>query len=415
MNLINPIQESFSSIKQNKTRSVLAGFGVAWGIFILILLLGTGKGFQEGILQLFSSFAKNSVFIYGGHVSENKLDKSIQHKNILFNDLDLKIIKDRYTEIEFISPEVIFRGNSLTTHQLNTTYPQIKGVLPDYFNVRIIESEKGRLINTLDNREYRRVALIGSQVSNQLFPDEEPLGKEINISGTFFKVIGILEKGSLFTQNEQNVIYIPYNTFNDCLTPTMEYNSLVLTLSKNTDATNFENNIKTFLGRRKGFEIDDNKAIFILNFENQVKMFDKLFKGINLFLWLIGLCLLLSGIVGIGNIMLVIVKERTYEIGIRKAIGAESQSIVWMIITESIVITSIAGILGLLIGGIVIGILNWIVESFFADNNSLFTEASIDYAVIIFSLFILMLSGIIAGFIPAKKAAGITPVEAIRN
>lgn len=333
----------------------------------------------------------------------------------MFNDLDLKIIKDRYPEIEFISPEVIFRGYSLTTHQLNTTYPQIKGVLPDYFNVRIIKPENGRLINTLDNKEYRRVALIGSQVSNQLFPDEEPLGKEINISGTFFRVIGILDKGSLFTQNEQNVIYMPYNTFNDCLTPTIEYNSFVLTLSKNTDATNFEKNIKTFLGRRKGFEIDDKKAIFILNFENQVKMFDKLFKGINLFLWLIGLCLLLSGIVGIGNIMLVIVKERTYEIGIRKAIGAESRSIVWMIITESIVITSMAGILGLLIGGGIIGILNWVIESFFADNDSLFTEASIDYAVIIFSLFILMLSGIIAGFIPAKKAAGITPVEAIRN
>ncbi len=415
MNLISPIQESFSSIKQNKTRSVLAGFGVAWGIFILILLLGAGNGFQEGILQLFSSFAKNSVFIYGGHVSEKKLDKSIQHKKILFNDLDIKIITERYPEIEFISPEVIFRGNSLTTYQQNTTYPQIKGVLPDYFNVRIIEPEKGRLINMLDNKEYRRVALIGKQIANQLFPDEEPLGKDINIAGSFFKIVGVIEKGSLFTQNEQSVVYIPYNTFNDCLTSATEYNTLVLTLSKKTDATAFENKIREFLGRRKGFDTEDKKAIFILNFENQVKMFDKLFKGINLFLWLIGLCLLLSGIVGIGNIMLVIVKERTYEIGIRKAIGAESQSIVWMIITESIVITSIAGIIGLLIGGGIIGILNWVIESFFTDNDSLFTEASIDYAVIVFSLFILMLSGIIAGFIPAKKAAGITPVEAIRN
>ncbi|QZE15065.1 ABC transporter permease [Halosquirtibacter laminarini] len=415
MNLISPIQESFSSIKQNKTRSVLAGFGVAWGIFILILLLGAGNGFQEGILQLFSSFAKNSMFIYGGHVSEKKLDKSIQHKKILFNDLDVKIINERYPEIEFISPEVIFRGNSLTIYEQNAAYPQIKGILPDYFNVKIIKPEKGRLINTLDNKEYRRVALIGKQVSNQLFPDEEPLGKEINIAGSFFTIVGVIEKGSLFTQNEQSVIYIPYNTFNDCLTPTIEYNSLVLTLAKKTDATAFENKIKTFLGKRKGFNKEDKKAIFILNFENQVKMFDKLFKGINLFLWIIGLCFLLSGIVGIGNIMLVIVKERTHEIGIRKAIGAESSSIVRMIITESIVITSMAGIIGLVVGGGVIGILNWVIESFFTDKDSLFTEASIDYAVIIFSLSILMLSGIIAGFIPAKKAASITPVEAIRN
>jgi len=415
MDLFNSVQESISSIKQNKTRSILAGFGVAWGIFILILLLGTGKGFQEGILQLFSSFAKNSIFIYGGHVSENSLQENIQHKRIMFDDEDIRIIKERYQEVECISPELNFKGSSLTTYKRNRTYPQVKGVLPDYFKVRVISAEKGRLLNFLDNQESRNVVLVGSQVADILFAEEEPLGRAVDIAGSFFTVIGIIEKGSVFTQNEQNAIYMPYNTFKKSMGQALEYNSFVLNLSDRTDATIFETELRSFLGKRKGFSIDDKKALFILNFQNQVKSFDKLFKGVNIFLWFIGLCLLLSGIVGISNIMLVIVKERTYEIGIRKAIGAESKSIIWMVITESIVITSIAGILGLLLGGFVIWIFNWVIESFHNNNDLLFTKASIDYTVVIFSMFVLILSGVIAGFFPAKKASEITPVQAIRN
>lgn len=409
------IKEILSSMKAHKTRSILTGFGIIWGMFILILLLGMGKGFQEGILQLFSSFAKNSIFIYGGSVSDDKLTEHIQHKRILFNDFDIKIIKDRYPEIESISPELSLGGNLLTSYKENTYYPQIKGVLADYFNVRIIKPKKGRLLNALDNNEARRVALIGQQVADILFADENPIGKAINISNSFFTVVGIIEKGSVFTQNEQNSVYMPYNTFKECIEQTEEYNAIVLTLSRETDATIFENELKTFFSKKKGFDINDKRAIYILNFENQVKAFDNLFKGINLFLWLIGLCLLLSGIVGISNIMLVVVKERTFEIGIRKAIGAESKSIIWMIITESIVITSIAGILGLLLGGSVIGIINWIVASFIKDSSSLFTKASINYTIIIFSMFVLILSGVIAGFFPAKKASAIIPVQAIRN
>jgi len=414
MNFINPIPEAFNSIKQSKTRSILAGFGVAWGIFILILLLGTGKGFQQGILQLFNAFAKNSVWIYGGQVSESNLNNSTQQKLILFDNTDIKIIKERFSEIEFISPEINYYGNSITGYKQNTTYPQIRGVLSDYFNVKIIKPEEGRLLNVLDNKEYRRVALIGRQIADVLFPTGMPLGKSINIAGTYFIIIGIIEKGSVFTQNEQNVIYIPYNTFIDCFNQGREYNAFILTISKNADATDFENELKSFLGRRKGFDINDKKAIFILNFETQVKAFDKLFKGVDIFLWFIGLCLLMSGIVGISNIMLVIVKERTFEIGIHKALGAKSTTIIWMIITESIVITSMAGSIGLLLGALFISLLNWIIASFFNTKDSLFTGASIDFPVIIFSLLILIISGVIAGFLPAKRAANIAPAEAIR-
>ncbi len=409
------LQEAFFSLKQNKSRSILAGFGVTWGIFILILLLGTGRGFQQGILQLFSAFAKNSIWVYGGQMSETNLKKTTQRKLILFDQNDLKILKERFPEIEFISPELNYNGNSLTSHEQNTAYPQIRGVLPDYFNVKIIKPEEGRLLNVLDDKEYRRVAMIGKQVADLLFPTEAPIGKSINIGGTYFKVIGIIEKGSIFTQNEQNAVYIPYTSFIDCFNQGREYNAFILTLSKNSNALDLENKIKSFLSRFKGFDVDDKKAIFMLNFENQTKAFDKLFKGINGFLWFVGLSLLLSGIAGISNIMFVIVKERTFEIGIRKAVGANSRSIIGMIITESIAITSMAGLIGLSFGVLVISLLNWIIASFFKAKDFLFTSASIDFPVIIFSLFILILAGVLAGFLPAKKASEISPVEAIRQ
>lgn len=415
MDFINPLQEAFSSIKQSKTRSILAGFGVAWGIFILIILLGTGKGFQQGILKLFSSFAQNSIWIYGGQVSESDMNKSIDGKQILFDINDLKLIKDRFSDIKSISPELNFAGNPITSYQQNIVYPQIKGASADYFNVKIIKTEDGRLLNALDNKEYRRVALIGKQIADGLFPTENPLGKSINIAGTYFTIIGVIEKGSIFTQNEQNVVYIPCNTFLDCFNQGREFNTFILMLAKSTNTTDFENNIKAFLGRLKGFNINDKKALFILNFESQVKAFDKLFKGIDIFLWFIGLCLLLSGIVGISNIMFVIVKERTTEIGIRKAVGAPPSSIIGLIITESIVITSMAGSFGLLLGVLVIRLINWIVVSFFSGKDFLFTDAKIDFPVILFSLLVLILSGVLAGFLPAKKAAGISPIKAIRQ
>jgi len=408
------IKEAFISITQNKTRSILAGFGVAWGIFILILLLGTGKGFQQGIMQLFHSFAKNSLWVYGGQVSENNMNKLTQKKSILFDNSDITIAKEWFPEIEFISPELNYRGNSQTIYSQNTTYPQIKGVLSDYFNVKIIKPEEGRLLNVIDNNEHQRFALIGKQVAEVLFPTEKAVGKLVNIAGTYFTVIGVINKGTLFTQNNQNIIYVPYNSFIDCFNSTGKFNTFVLALKSKTETNIFENRIRSFLGRRKGFDKEDKKALFILNFANQVKTFEKLFKGIDTFLWFVGLSLLLSGMVGISNIMLVIVKEKTFEIGIRKALGAKSKSIIWMIIIESTIITSISGIIGLLFGSLFISIINWAIISFFPSNDSLFKSASINFPILIFSLIILILTGVLAGFFPAQKAAKISPVAAMR-
>ena len=365
-------------------------------------------------MQLFGSFAKNSIWVYGGQTSDNVKTNVSASKQILFTNNDIDIIKSRFSAIEAISPELNFNGNSLVSNQQNTGYFQVRGVRSDYFQVKIIKPEEGRLLNVLDNNEFRRVALIGKQVADGLFPKNTPLNQFINIGGSYFKVVGVIEKGSIFTQGEQKVIYIPGNTLIDCFNQGREFNAFMITVAKNTHTAEFEKSLTSYLARKYGFNANDKKALFILNFETQVAAFNNLFKGVDLFLWFIGLCLLLSGIVGISNIMLVIVKERTFEIGIRKAIGAKSKNILGMIISESVIITSLAGIVGMLLGVMFIELINWVLSSFFTDKDSLFTSAGIDFPVIFFSLFLLILTGILAGLFPAKKAAEITPVEAIR-
>ncbi len=406
-----PIKEAVFAIRQNKARSILAGFGVAWGIFILILLLGAGKGFQEGVIKMFNDYSQNSLWVYGGQVNAPNSNEPI---SVLFNTEDIEVSKKKFTSIEYSSPELSNFQNSLILYESNITRSPVKGVLSDYFKVKKIQLDSGRLINPLDNNNYKRVAIIGQQVANVLFEGQSPLYKYISIDGVFYKIIGIIKKGGFLSHNDQNLIYIPLNSFVDCFQRERVFNTFILTLSKGTNSINFETEIREFFARRKGFAISDKKAMFILNFDTQVKLFDSLFKTINIFLWMFGLCLLLSGVIGISNIMLVIVKERTFEIGIRKSIGATPKAILWMIITESIIITTFSGGVGFILGLIGIGLTN-ITMRLSSDSNTLFTHASIDFPIIFMSLLVLIISGILAGFIPAKKAALITPMTSIKN
>lgn len=407
------LEEVLHSIKHNKVRNILAGFGVAWGIFILILLLGTGKGFQEGIMQIFSSFAKNSIYVYGGQIAEGKMVNTPFYKQVLFEEEDIAIIKKRFKQINAISPE-LNKGTVLVNSAYTTGYFQLKGVLNDYYKVKTIKVDEGRLLNTFDDRESRRVALIGKQMAEVLFPKTSPLNQYITIDGTSMKVVGIIAKGSFFMQGEQNSVYVPYSTFNDCFINNRNFNSFVLTLNPETNAVDFEKNITGYLAHKYHFDINDKSALYVINSELQVQAFSKLFNGIQIFLWFIGLCLLLSGIVGISNIMYVIVQERTFEIGLRKAIGAEPSNILIMIVTESIIITTIAGFIGVVVGISIVWLINFVVASLFSGDDILFKSAGVDFYAIIIAFFLLVISGVLAGLLPAKKAAEIEPVDAIR-
>lgn len=404
-------EEIFHSLKQHKLRNVLTGFGVAWGIFILIILLGAGEGLHQGVMNLFGGFAQNSFWIYGGQSSINTTEQS-EGKQILFTKELMDLIEKRYPEIENISAEYTL-GNSNVIQKHNTgTFPVI-GIGHDYFKIKLLRSEKGRLFNRNDIRNSKHVAVIGEKVKKTLFPNSNAIGNSININDNFYKVIGILESGSIFNQTDQNSIFLPISTVNSSLSKIEHYTKFGFTLKNNVKSSSFELLLKKFLAQNLKFDPLDEKAIFIFNFDEQVKSFNKLFTVLKAFLWFIGVCFLVSGMVGIGNIMLIIVKERTKEIGIRKAIGATPKSIIHLVLLESIVITVLSGFIGMLAGFGIIQIGNLILNYTGNDPNSIFTQFTINIPMSIGALILLIITGCLAGLIPAKKAVEILPAKAL--
>jgi putative ABC transport system permease protein len=402
------------TLKQHKSRNVLTGFGVAWGIFVLILLLSAGQGLQNGISHMFSDYAKNSLWIYGGKSSIIK-DGNLEGKQINFSSSLLVNLKARFNEIEYLSPEITNFQNSFIYYKDQSQISTVKGVGSKYFDIKLLALESGRKFNPIDEVTERPVCVISDKSKEILFRNENPIGKYINISGGWYKIIGVLSKNSMFNQNDQQSIFITYNCFLKNFNQSLDINVFGILLKDNVNTEKFEKKIARFLSHNLEFDIHDNKAIYILNFNEQVKSFNKLFQGIEIFIWFIGICLLFSGIFGIGNMMLFVVKERTKEIGIRKAVGATPKEILIMILLESIVITTLSGIIGMLTGFGFVVIINWIIQSLNDNKEALISSLSINIPMTLFSLVVLILSGCIAGLIPAKKATEIIPLEALNK
>lgn len=404
-------EEIFHSLKQYKLRNILTGFGVAWGIFILIILLGAGEGLHQGVMKLFGGFAQNSFWVYGGQSSINSGGQS-EGKQILFTDEFIDLIKKRYREIENISVEYSL-GDLNVIHRYKSGNFSVIGINKGYFKIKLLKNESGRLFNVNDFNHCKHVAVIGEKVKKTLFPSSNAIGNSININDSFFKVIGVLESGSIFNQNDQNSIFLPAGTINNSLSKTEHYTKFGFTLQNSVKNSSFEFQLKKFLARNLRFNPLDEKAIFIFNFEEQVKSFNKLFTALKAFLWFIGVCFLISGMVGIGNIMLIIVKERTKEIGIRKAIGATPKSIIQLILLESVVITVLSGLIGMISGIGIIQLGNLILNFTGNDPDSIFTQFTINIPMSIGALILLIITGCLAGLIPAKKAVEILPAKAL--
>ena len=405
--------EIFASLKQHKTRTILTGFGVAWGIFILIVLVGAGRGLQQGVMKNFKAFSQNSLMIYGGQVSTATPYGLQAGTRVEFDESLLTKLKLRYPQITSVSPEAGMGGNSSVTYKSTTSVFDVRGVWDEYMKIKILETDTGRLLNPLDSKYNRRVALIGSQVKNNLFGSEKALGEYIDIGGVFFQVIGVLKQGSALGGMDQNAIIIPYNTMRACYNKGEKFGSIAVMFKNDFNTQNIDQGLREFLARQLKFSKTDQQAVFIWNINTMVTSVNKLFSGINVFLWILGLCLLITGMVGISNIMLVVVKERTSEIGIRKAVGATPASIMKLIMSESLVVTTIFGLAGMILGFGGIRLFNWIVSSISQSEDNVLASANINTGVVIFALVLLILSGTLAGIFPARKAAAIMPVKTL--
>jgi putative ABC transport system permease protein len=408
-----PLKEILTSIRQHKLRNALTGFGVAWGIFILMLMMGFGESFQKGIFKIFNGYADNTIWVWGGETSLDYQGRKAG-KSIGFDLELLERFQRRFSEIQYISPESNSPQGMLTQYQENNSMNSLKGVSQQYFEIKKLKLSKGRYFNASDFLNLKPVCIIMESNEEVLFKKKKNIiGEFINVGGTFFQVVGVAKPGSMFDGSSRNSIFIPYPYFKSLYNEEALPN-FMMSLHKNVDGPKFDKQFKNYVAQLYGFDPEDSKALFTYNLSEQVSQFQALFGGVKIFVWFIGFCILLTGIISIGNIMYVNINERTREIGIRKAIGASPRDILKMILSESVVLTTIAGMVGIFAGAIVIFLLNFAIQKMSSEGD-LIRGVGFNIPIIITAFLILIVSGVIAGIMPARKAANIKPVWALNQ
>jgi putative ABC transport system permease protein len=403
--------EIYSTIRKNKLRTFLTGFSVAWGIFMLIILLGSGNGLENGVYDQFRGGAMNGVWISSG-VTSLEHDGLKSGREIRFTNEDYKVIKNQIRGYEFISARM-FLGNNITSYKNEYGSFFLSPCHPDYLSIKEAEIIQGRFLNVLDINEYRKVAVIGEKVKSDLFKgmDTVAVGEYININGVLFKVVGVFRDFGR-GDDELRRIYVPITTAQRVFSGQNVINQISYTTGNATDeeVERMLDRSRKILATRHSFDEKDDRAVFLWNKSEDVKRFRGLFLGIRLFIWVIGIGTIIAGIVGVSNIMMISVKERTKEIGIRKAIGATPFAIIMMILREAILITGFAGYIGLVLG---IALLEVISRNM--PQSDFFRNPEANFTIAVSATVLLVFAGVLAGLFPAKKAAGIRPVEALKD
>lgn len=403
-------QEIFHTIRQNKLRTFLTGFSVAWGIFMLIILLGSGNGLQNGIEYQFRDDATNSIFVYRGRT--DKTYKGLNKNRLVQLDMeDYKWIRQNLPSIQNSSARYNIYGDNKISYKSEYGDFSIRTVHPGYKEIEKTMPVKGRFINQMDIQETRKVASIGTKVEEVLFKrGEDPIGKHITINGISFQVVGVFDDEG--GDRELRRVYLPITTAQKLFSRDNKVHALMFTTNQ-VSAEESKQMVQTLRGKlaqNHHFQESDEGAVYISNNVERYKQFRDVFAAIDLFIWIIGIGTIIAGIVGVSNIMIILVKERTQEIGIRKAIGATPFSIISLILMESILITTFAGYIGMVLG---VGILNLISNTITA--NDFFMNPQVDLGIAISATLLLIVSGMIAGFFPARKAAKIKPIVALRD
>jgi putative ABC transport system permease protein len=402
-------QEIFSTIRKNRLRTFLTGFSVAWGIFMLILLLGAGEGLKHGTENQFKGDAINSVWVMPGKTSM-PYNGYKPNRSITFENADFEDISRHVTGVENLSARKYFQGNSEASFGNKSGNFDVLGCRPSEQVAEQMKILDGRFINEKDQQEARKVACLGRDMKIELFGEQNPIGEYVTLNGIPFKVIGYyMDDGG---DRDIRRTWIPLSTHQHVFGEPNRIDRIAMTTGDATieEAQLSVDQIRERLSARLNFDPADEKAIFIRNRAEFFQKFVSLFFGIKVFIWIIGCGTILAGVVGVSNIMMIVVKERTKEIGIRKALGASSGSIVSLIMQESIFITTVAGYVGLTLG---VGLLEW--SKTLIQNSDYFSNPEVDIKVAISATVLLIVAGITAGFIPALRAASIQPVVALRE
>lgn len=413
-------REIFSTIKKNRLRTFLTGFSVAWGIFMLIVLLGAGNGLRNGILSNFSNMSANKVSVWPGYTTKPYKGMPT-NRSIRFKDDDLEYIKNSHSEVDLVNA-VLSHSDTLSYGEEYGTY-SLRATFPSHAIIDNIEmpAGNGRFINDIDIREKRKVIVISPRMKEVLFRSENPLGKYVNAGKVAYQVIGIYKD-----ENNSNdaPAYIPFATGQALYSSGYGLDQISFTLKglkTKKENEDFEQRFRESMGRKHRFDPADKGSLYIWNTAEDFLMLNGMMNAITLFLWIIGIGTLTAGIVGVSNIMLITVRERTREFGIRKAIGATPFSILKLIIIESIMITAIFGYVGMIGGiGVTEGI-NYAMEMMNVgkassqDDMSIFLNPTVDLGIALSATALLIIAGVLAGYFPARKAVKVTAIEAMRT
>jgi putative ABC transport system permease protein len=405
---IDKWQEIYSTIQKNKLRTFLTGFSVAWGIFMLIILLGSGYGLENGVKKEFEGDAENTIWVNQG-VTSVAYKGYKPGRAINFTNEDYDQTK-KLNDVEHISGRFTIWENNTLSYKNEYGSFDIICAHPGYGMVENLQPVKGRFLNDIDIIENRKVTVIGKVVDEALFKGEDPIGKYIQVAGIPFRVAGVFDDPG----GDRDVarIYIPLSTAQMVFNRGERLGTMSMTIGEASMERSQEmvEEIRYDLAQRHHFNLDDQRAVFIWNnMENYTRLM-RLFSGIRLFIWIIGIGTIIAGIVGVSNIMMIVVKERTKEIGIRKSMGATPGSIISLVLQESVLITAFAGYIGLVLG---VGLLELLSNNLPATDY--FSNPEINIRVALGATLILIVAGSIAGFVPARKAAAVKPVVALRD
>lgn len=406
-------QEIFETLRKNKLRTILTGLSVASGIFILVILLGFSKGIENGVKSEFERDATNMITIWTGVTTKGykglNPGRYIQMKNENFD-----LISEKYKDnIEYKTSLYPIWGAQISYKNESGNY-RVRGAMPDHQFIENADMETGRFVNPSDLAENRKVAVIGRRLKQDLFKDEDPIDKNIQIYGMNFKVVGVfIDPGG---EREEQQAYIPLSTSQQVFNAGDRIRNMLFTVKM---SDNFDDAVALSMAMSNAIESelkvmhtvapDDTSAVRVFNTLEEAKQIYSLVATIQAVFWFVGIGTIIAGIVGVGNIMLIIVKERTKEIGIRKALGALPMSIVGMILQEAVFVTMFAGLFGLIFG---LGLLELVGPQIESD---FIKYPQVNFNIALITVFLLVFAGALAGFIPAYRAAKIKPIVALRD
>jgi len=410
--------EILEALSSNWFRTVLTAFGVIWGIFILVILLAASKGLENGVKADFGNIATNTMFMWTQSISKpyKGLPKG---RRFRYRIGDVQAIKDNVPNMRFVSPRNQlggFGGSNNVVRGLNTGAFNVYGDYPEIIQQQPMDITSGRFINYGDMNEKRKVAIIGEGVKTSMYGlGEDPIGTYLKINGVNFMVVGTYKKKSQGGDDEedQKEIYVPFTSFSQAFNQGDKVGWMAITAEDGSSITQLKEQIFDVIKERHSIHPDDNRAIGNFDIYEQYSRIEGLFFALRLIAYFVGSLVLISGIIGISNIMLIVVKERTKEIGIRRALGATPWSIRGQVLLESIFLTIISGMMGITFGAFIIYIINLILDA--NGPVDMFANPSVDIKVVIIALTVLIVSGLMAGLIPAQNAIKVKPVDALRT